>query len=432
MERHGEEGYKPTGPNSDIIRGSIDTIILKCLHHDDMYGLEICNFIKKASSDTYVLKQPTLYSALKRLEGKKLISSYWRDSAIGGRRHYYALTDEGRKSLVGRKDQWSASKEVIDSLVDGQKKPTKKPVLPIEDSDKAQPVAIPHTVTMGTPITPYNPYIASDDDMLTLPFRIIENSGAQGISANDHLVEIPFEQPNQPVRVQGTQQDDVPPLLKFVMADGVLSPTNEDEIILAPVKPQQENTFARYISPDDYAAVATAKTGAAAKTAKLASYDIKIRPFTRHYNDKKRGDFHYVGKLRLASACLMALILAAGLVVAYYNIKPECDYTSDERFFFILGAIAAVLYFTYYFVRFVSNPQSKKAVHSPGTEQLVRFGACLGVIIAILAINVLAGLTHVNSPDFLVFWTVPCIIAATIYIEGILQLFLRKTNLFVA
>jgi len=72
---------------SDLIRGNVDTIILKCLNVSEMYGLEIINYIRNASSDTYILKQPTLYSALKRLEAKKYITSYWQDSAIGGRRH---------------------------------------------------------------------------------------------------------------------------------------------------------------------------------------------------------------------------------------------------------------------------------------------------------------------------------------------------------
>ena len=85
-----------SGIDSDLIRGHIDTIILKVLFEGDKYGIEICKEVEEKSGGTYELKQPTLYSCLKRLENQGLISSYWTDSDIGGKRHYYKLTEEGR------------------------------------------------------------------------------------------------------------------------------------------------------------------------------------------------------------------------------------------------------------------------------------------------------------------------------------------------
>ena len=409
------------GVHSDLIRGNVDTIILKCLNiGGEMYGLEIINYIKKASYDTYVLKQPTLYSALRRLEEKGHISSYWRDSAIGGRRHYYKLTEPGQQSLPTRKDQWSASKEVIDTLVDGKPlakttSSSKKPVIPADDSEINTAVAaaaLPNTVTMGMAINPYNPYTESGDEYLTLPFRIaMENEELavieQQVVPQQQNLNIPLE-----------TQEYAPPPLRYVMADEAFAPVPE------------VNTFAKYLSPDEYAAMSSVKTGAAAKTAKIANYDIQIRPFTKHYMDKKRGDFHFTAKLRLLSAFVLTLVLTACLIVAYHSLKES--YTSNEKSFFILGAVAVGLYFVYYLVRFLANPQSKKALQGQLTEQMIRLGAFIGAVITILAINVLAGLTHVNSPEYLVFWVVPCILVATIFVEGILQFLLRKANLFVA
>ena len=54
--------------SSDLIRGHINTIILRCLYDGDKYGYDIINEIEKKSGGLYILKQPTLYSALKRLE----------------------------------------------------------------------------------------------------------------------------------------------------------------------------------------------------------------------------------------------------------------------------------------------------------------------------------------------------------------------------
>ena len=76
-------------------RGSVNNIILRTLVNGDKYGYEIIKEVEEYSEGKIVLKQPSLYSSLTRFEEKKFVSSYWGDSDIGGRRHYYHLTDEG-------------------------------------------------------------------------------------------------------------------------------------------------------------------------------------------------------------------------------------------------------------------------------------------------------------------------------------------------
>lgn len=107
------------GIDSDLIRGHIDTIILNILAEGDRYGYEICKEVENKSKGSYELKQPTLYSCLKRLESQGLISSYWEDSDIGGKRHYYKLTDEGRDTFKQSQDDWRRSREIIDNLISG-------------------------------------------------------------------------------------------------------------------------------------------------------------------------------------------------------------------------------------------------------------------------------------------------------------------------
>lgn len=103
--------------DSDLIRGNIDTIILTTMLDGDKYGLDIIKDVEIKSNGTYELKQPTLYSCLKRLENQELISSYWLDSDIGGRRHYYKLTEKGRDSLLKKQEEWAKSKFIIDNLL---------------------------------------------------------------------------------------------------------------------------------------------------------------------------------------------------------------------------------------------------------------------------------------------------------------------------
>lgn len=104
---------------SDIIRGHINTIILRALYERDKYGYEIMNDIEQKSHGQYTLKQPTLYSALKRLENQGYICAYWKTDEVssGGRRKYFTLTESGRKITEKNLAEWEYSRTIIDSLI---------------------------------------------------------------------------------------------------------------------------------------------------------------------------------------------------------------------------------------------------------------------------------------------------------------------------
>jgi len=70
--------------------------ILLELNDCDKYGFELTKNIEAKSGGKIVIKQPTLYTLLKKLEKSKFISSYWQDSEIGGKRHYYKITQNGQ------------------------------------------------------------------------------------------------------------------------------------------------------------------------------------------------------------------------------------------------------------------------------------------------------------------------------------------------
>ena len=111
--------------NSDLIRGHIDTIILSVLHEGDRYGYDILGEIEKKSNGQYSLKQPTLYSCLKRLEGQGFIYKYWGAETNGGRRTYYSLTEMGKELFKRNKDEWEHSRGIIDQLISSSDSPVK-------------------------------------------------------------------------------------------------------------------------------------------------------------------------------------------------------------------------------------------------------------------------------------------------------------------
>lgn len=103
--------------SSDLIRGHINTIILRSLSDSDKYGYEIISEIEKKSCGQYSLKQPSLYSALKRLEKQGFVTSYWGGTAGGGRRKYFSLTEDGKTIADQNRSEWEYSRTIIDSLI---------------------------------------------------------------------------------------------------------------------------------------------------------------------------------------------------------------------------------------------------------------------------------------------------------------------------
>ena len=105
--------------SADLIRGHINTIILRTLYDKDKYGYEIMNDIEQKSHGQYSLKQPTLYSALKRLESQGYIKAYWKSDEVssGGRRKYFTLTESGREITETNQKEWEYSRTIIDSLI---------------------------------------------------------------------------------------------------------------------------------------------------------------------------------------------------------------------------------------------------------------------------------------------------------------------------
>ncbi|MBY0222994.1 MULTISPECIES: PadR family transcriptional regulator [Sporosarcina] len=91
--------------DQEMMKGSIDLILLSLIAQRDLYGYEIVKVLKELSNDTYEMSEGTLYAALKRLEKKGWVESYWQGTE-GSRRKYYRLTDEGGVALENKQENW--------------------------------------------------------------------------------------------------------------------------------------------------------------------------------------------------------------------------------------------------------------------------------------------------------------------------------------
>lgn len=92
--------------NSKLLRGSLETIVLKMLSdHDELYGYEITQKAKTATAGEVAITEGALYPILHKLEAKGVVTVEVR--SIGNRmRKYYRLTDAGDKELSQQLSDW--------------------------------------------------------------------------------------------------------------------------------------------------------------------------------------------------------------------------------------------------------------------------------------------------------------------------------------
>ncbi|MDD4780655.1 MAG: PadR family transcriptional regulator [Tissierellia bacterium] len=104
--------------SSDVIRGYNDTMILYLLLKEPSYGYEISKQIRILTDEKYIIKETTLYSAFKRMEGNGLIESFAGTETNGKPRTYYRITHEGRKYYKKKCEEWEITQEVVEKFIE--------------------------------------------------------------------------------------------------------------------------------------------------------------------------------------------------------------------------------------------------------------------------------------------------------------------------
>ena len=80
----------------EILKGSLEIILLSLLKNKDMYGYEMSKEIKIITENVLILGEGTLYPALKRLKEKNLIQDYFIETnSSKKKRKYYKITEAG-------------------------------------------------------------------------------------------------------------------------------------------------------------------------------------------------------------------------------------------------------------------------------------------------------------------------------------------------
>ena len=88
-----------------LLRGVVEPLLLFIIGELPIHGYEIAKELERRSEGYFNLTASTLYSALRRLESRGLVSSSWQYIAKQKRR-YYELTEKGRQILAEELAQW--------------------------------------------------------------------------------------------------------------------------------------------------------------------------------------------------------------------------------------------------------------------------------------------------------------------------------------
>jgi transcriptional regulator len=90
----------------DLLRGTLDLLILRTLVPGPHHGYAIADAILQGSAQELLVEEGALYPALHRLAARGWVESEWGVSDNHRRARYYALTPAGRRRLRTEVAEW--------------------------------------------------------------------------------------------------------------------------------------------------------------------------------------------------------------------------------------------------------------------------------------------------------------------------------------
>jgi transcriptional regulator len=97
----------------NVLRGSLDLLILKSLSWAPRHGYAVAEWIEQATDATFLIEEGTLYPALHRLERKGWVATEWGMSENNRKAKFYRLTAAGRAQLHRDAPLWHRYADAI-------------------------------------------------------------------------------------------------------------------------------------------------------------------------------------------------------------------------------------------------------------------------------------------------------------------------------
>lgn len=107
-------------PNTDVIQGTLDMLILKTLSIQPMHAFGIARRIEQISRGVFKVNPGSLLTAFQRLERAGWLNAAWRLTENSRRAKFYSLTRAGRKQLELETADWTRRAVAIARLLDAE------------------------------------------------------------------------------------------------------------------------------------------------------------------------------------------------------------------------------------------------------------------------------------------------------------------------
>lgn len=96
----------PASSELDVVRGTLDLLVLRTLSLAPMHGLAALRSIEQRTLGELQIEEGALYPALHRLENKGWLESEWGYTEGGRRARFYRITTAGRRHLTAELSRW--------------------------------------------------------------------------------------------------------------------------------------------------------------------------------------------------------------------------------------------------------------------------------------------------------------------------------------
>lgn len=107
----------------DLVRGTLDILVLKSLSGGPMHGYSVARWIKHASDDALLVEEGALYPSLHRMERKGWVEAEWGVSENNRRAKYYRLTTRGRQALGQETTAWDRYVAAVTKVMASEPRP---------------------------------------------------------------------------------------------------------------------------------------------------------------------------------------------------------------------------------------------------------------------------------------------------------------------
>jgi transcriptional regulator len=104
-------------PNTDVIQGTLDMLILKTLSLQPMHGFGIARRVEQISRGVFKVNPGSLLTALQRLERAGWLDAEWRRTENSRRARFYTLTRAGRRQLELQTADWTRRVSAVARLL---------------------------------------------------------------------------------------------------------------------------------------------------------------------------------------------------------------------------------------------------------------------------------------------------------------------------